>query len=98
RHRQRRDLGHDPAEDPLDGGRLAIADRVGEDERIGPGLGNLEGDAADPVLVDHTLDRAAKGRGEPAGDTRAAGRRGGPAQGDNAAEILDRFRGAAAYI
>src|SRR5216684_5255935 len=62
------------------------------------GLGNLGGDPAYPVFVDGTLDRAAKGGGEPAGDARAPLRRGGMAQCDDAAEILDRLASGAADI
>ena len=97
-YRQRRDIGHDPAEDPLDRSRLTVADGVGEDDRIGAGLGDLDGDAAHPILVDRALDRAAEGGGEPAGDARAPVFRRGVAQRDDAAEILDQFRGAAADI
>jgi len=71
RHRQRRHIGDDPAEDALDRRRLAVAYGVGEEDRIGTGLGDLDGDPAYPVLVDRPLDRAAKGGGEPASDARA---------------------------
>ena len=97
-HRQRRHIGDDLAKDPLDRRRLAIADRVGEEDRIGPGLGSLDGDAAHPILVDRTLDRAAESGGEPAGDARAPLGRCGVAQRHDAAEILDRFGGGAADI
>ena len=91
--RQWRHIGHDPAEHPLDRRWLAVADGVGEDDRIGPGLGHLDRDPAHPFLVDRTLDRAAEGGGEPAGDARPPALGRGMAQRHHPAEILDRFRG-----
>src|SRR6202022_4798590 len=88
----------DPGEDALARRRLTVADGVGEDDRIGAGLGDLDGDPAYPVLVDRTLDRAAEGGGEPAGDARPALGRCRMAQCDDPAEILDRLGGRAPDI
>ena len=70
-NRQRRHIGDNAAEDTLDRGRLAIPDRVGQDDRIRAGLRDLDGDIAYPVLVDPTLDRAAESGGETASDARS---------------------------
>ena len=94
--RQRRDIGDDPAEDPPDRARLAVADRVGEDDPVGAGLGDLAGDAAHPVLVDIALDRAAEGGREAAIDLHLLAAV--AAQPDHAAEILDRLVGRAADV
>ena len=96
--RQRRHIGDDPAEDALDGGRLAEADRVGEDDRIGAGLGGLASDMAHPILVHRPLDRTAEGGGEPASDAWAPIGRRLMAQRHDAAEIVDRLGRAAADI
>src|SRR5204863_1458577 len=97
-HRHWRDIGHDPPEDALDRRRLAVADGVGEEDRVGPGLGDLGRDPAYAVFVDRTLDRAAEGGGEPAGYARAALGRGGMAERHDPAEILDRLGCCAADI
>jgi len=97
-NRQGCHIRHDPAKDPLDGGRLAIADGIGEDDRVRTRFGDLERDAANPVLVDRTLDRATKGRGEPAGHARAPVLRRGMAKRHDPAKIFDRFTRAAADI
>src|SRR6516164_10324794 len=97
-HRQRCYVRDHPPESALDRRRLAIADRIGEDDRIGTGFGDLHGDVAYPILVYGTLDRAAEGGGEPAGDARPPLGRGGVAERHDAAEILDRLSGGAAHI
>src|SRR5438445_10523063 len=96
--RQRRDIGDDPAEDSLDRGRLAVADRVGEEDRIRACLGDLDRNPAYAILVDRPLDRAAKRGGEPAGYARAALGRGSMAERHDATEILDQLGRSAADI
>ena len=98
RHRQRRDIGDDAAEHPPDRRRVPIADRVGEDNAVGAGCGDLIGDAPHPVLVDIALDRAAEARGETAIDPRPVGAAPFAAQFDDAPEIGDRLLGAAPDI
>ncbi len=96
--RQRRHIGHHPAEDALDRRRLAVADRVGEHDRVGPRFGGLDRDATHPLFVDRPFDCAAERGGEPAGQARALVLGRGMAQCDDAAEILDRLGGRAADV
>src|SRR5208282_5189271 len=97
-NRQRCHISDDAAENTLDCCRLAVADGVGEDDRIRTGLGDLDGDMPYPFLVDGTLDRAAERGGEPARDPRAPLGWSGVTERHDAAEILDRLAGGAAYI
>src|SRR6185437_11130342 len=94
--RERRDIADDSAEYALDRRRLTVADRIGEDDAIGAGFGDLVGDADDAVFVDITLDRAAERGGEAAIDPDLFAAV--PAELDDAAEILDRFAGRAAHV
>ena len=96
RHRQRRHIGDDLPEHALDRRRLAIADRVGEDDAVGPGFGDLIGDAPHPILVDVALDGAAERGSETAIDLRRLVAR--MAKLNDTAEILDQLLGRPAHV
>jgi hypothetical protein len=93
---QRGDIGDDLAEDALDRRRLAVTDRVGEDDPVGAGFGRLIGDASHALFVDIALDRAAERGGECAIDLYLLAAL--PAQRDDTAEIFDRLLGRSPHV
>src|SRR6266436_2768124 len=52
RHGNAADRRHDRLDDPAHAGRIGVADRIGDGELVGPGLGERDGNADDLGLRD----------------------------------------------
>src|SRR5258706_4181633 len=77
--------------------RIAVADRVGDNDLVGPGLGETDGDLDHPFFRDGTGNRATE-RCRDSSTQRNAQTGSGIARGGNSGEILQGFLSGAAHV
>jgi hypothetical protein len=92
------DLVHDLGEEGAYGARIAVADRVGQDDLVHSGSSDFAGQGDDTLLGHGSLDRAAERRGEAAGEAWPPVGRQRLEEGRDALQVGDRVGGGAAKI